>query len=188
MQVPSSCGVFVPVESASRPAQFLAPNFKFWAFESFICPASPTYSPTGLNHEGHLLAETGLESSANIFMLFDFRRTGETKHNILIVNQHLGLKDWLPVFWRSFSSSVLFLHYGIGNASTCSHLKSEMVTAYTIPSLSSYLAIHQHIHSSFYKLHSHKQNFCLVPSFKRVVLCFPRIIVQDTLKTLEKII
>jgi len=53
----------------------------------------------------------------------------KSKHHILIVNQHLGLKEALTsrtVFWRSFSSSVLLLHYGRGNASTCSHLKSEM--------------------------------------------------------------
>lgn len=87
--------MYVPIGSASRPAQLLGPNFKFWAFKSFVCPASPTHIPTGLNHECHLLEETGLEPSANIFMLFDFRRTEETKHYILIVNQHLGLKDAL---------------------------------------------------------------------------------------------
>lgn len=102
--------------------------------------------------------------------MFCFRKIVETKHYILIVNQPLGLKEALTsriVFWRSFSSSVLFLHYRRGNASTCSHLKSEMVTAYTIPSLSPYLAMHHIVPSSFYKLHPPTQKFCIALSFKK---------------------
>lgn len=170
--------------------QLAAQHHGFWDPTLNFGPSSSMYvllylltSPTGQNHECHLLVETDLESSANIFMLFGFRRIGETKHHILVVNQHLGLKEALTsriVFWRPFSSSVLFLRYSRRNVSTCSQIRSEMVTAYAIPSLPPYLAIHHIIPSSFYKLHPQTQNFCIALSFKRVTLCFPRTIIQDT--------
>lgn len=183
--MPSPYGVSVPTGSARSAApQFLAPSFKFWAFKFYICPALLATSSTDPIHECHLLAETGLESDANIFMFG--LRTGEIKHHILIVNQHLSLKEALTsriVFWRSFHSSVLFLHYSRRNASTHSHLKSEMATANIIPSLSPYLAIYHIIPSSFCKPHPHTQNFCIAFGFKRITLCFLRAIIQDAENT-----
>lgn len=143
MQMPSPYGVSVPTGSASRPAQLLGPNFKFWAFKSYVCPALPTYIPTGLNHECHLLAEAGLESSANIFMLFDFRRTGETKHNVLIVNQHLGLKDALTssflkifqlirlVFALWYRKCIHMLTSQIRHGNSLHHSKSVTISSHT---------------------------------------------------------
>lgn len=143
MQVPGPFGASVSTGSASRPAQLLGPNFKFWACKSFLCPASPTYIPTGLNHECHLLAETGLEPSANIFMLFDFRRTGETKHNVLIVNRHLGLKDALTssflkifqliclVFALWYRKCIHMLTSRIGDGNSLHHSKSVTISSHT---------------------------------------------------------
>lgn len=143
MQVPSPYGASVPKGSASRPAQLLDPNFKFWAFKSFLCPASPTHIPTGLNHECHLLAETGLESHSKIFMLFDFKRTGQTKHNILIANQHLSLKDALTssflkifqficlVFALWYRKCIHMLTSQIRDGNGLHHSKSVTISSHT---------------------------------------------------------
>lgn len=129
--------ISVPIRSSSGPENgFWIPALNLGPPKFCACPVSPAYLPSSPNNGCPLLAETVWGSSTNIRVLFVSRGIRRTKLHVLFVNRQLSLKEALipgQISEGLSSSSVLVFYYI--KMCMCSHLVSENVTVYVIPSL-----------------------------------------------------